>query len=191
MTDNLINQITLECLTNKDCFYHNKINKTNTINKNDKKFYRKRILALTKSLLLDDCEYKEKLLPDVNHSFNNYIKTCINNFKILDKHDIIQEDYIGLELLDKNNNENIEEVKSKEEADKLMMRSIPVFIPNLRNFVKITNFKKPVENIITNKKNINLKDPALKIKGINNSLRKKKNIINMYDNTKNNENKET
>jgi hypothetical protein len=57
------------------------------------------------------------------------------------------------------------------------MRSFKITKPSLDNFVKIKYTKKPSEIVLPKQKDINLKDPDLRNKGI----RKKKNIINKYD----------
>ena len=57
------------------------------------------------------------------------------------------------------------------------MRSVKMSNHSLDNFIKIKMTKNIEELIIPQQKEINLKDPILKIKGIT----KKKNIINNYD----------
>jgi hypothetical protein len=188
MNPEYINQITLDCLLNKEQFnnhINNKISKI--INKKDKKFYRKRIFDLTKSLLINK-DKPTDLFPDVKCAFDNYVKTCINYFKAIDNNDIIQDEYKYLENVEEIMNEHLENeidvselnIDSKEKADKLMMRSINIK-PTLNNFVQKIKIKSE-EMIIPKQKEVNLKDPTLKIKGI-----KKKNITNKYD--ENNESK--
>ena len=178
MSENYINQITLDYLINKENY--NKINNRNSLknaNRKDKKFYRKRILNLTKDLLLFQ-ETKDEILPDVKKTFEIYIKTCVEYFQTLDKSDILQEEYSeldGLDNLDLLDNveysidsENPNTVK---EADNLIMRSIK--INSLDKYVKRTVLKKD-EPIIPLQKDIDLHEPYLKNKGIC----KKKNITN-------------
>ena len=190
MTDNYINQITLDCFVNKEVF-NNKVkqNIKKMIDKKDKKFYRKRIINLTREILYNS---KLELSPDIKYSFDNYIKCCIDNFKIIDKTDIIQEEYKNLDIdkcledisSDLDDNINI----TKEEADKLMMRSIKINNSTLDKFVKKKMIKKEDEIVLPQQKNIDLNDPVLKTKGIrNNSIKKKKNITNIYE-EKNTEN---
>ena len=189
MTENIVNQITLDCLINKyiyDKYLQHSIAKIN--NKKDKKFYRKRIFSLTKELL--SSEQPDNLFPDIKYAFENYINACINYFKTIDNNDIIQEDYtvfneiskISLEL---DPNENM---LSKEDSDKLMMRSVNMTTPTMDAFVTKKYIKKPEEMILPKQKNINLTDPVLKRKGVIIS-EKKKNIANKYDETNNTENK--
>ena len=185
-SDEFLNQATLDYLINMKqyknhfiSFTENTINKK--INKKDKRFYRRRILSLTKDLL-----YKEEseilVSPDIKFAFDNLVKTCIHYFKILDRNDIIQEDYNGFdEEIKEENNEEKEISESeqflKEENEKLLMRSVKMTSNPLDNFIKIKMTKQIEELIIPQQKQINLKDPILKNKGVN----KKKNIINNYD----------
>ena len=188
MSKEYINQITIDYLLNKDQLtnhINNKIKKS--VNKKDKKFYRKRIFDLTKTLLLNK-EKPDDLLPDVKYAFDNYLRSCINYFKIIDNNDIIQEEYKDLEeILTDNLDDNLEliddNINTKEEADKLMLRCINMK-PTLDNFIQKKSLKK--ENIILPlQKEINLDNPDLKTKGI-----KKKNITNKYgENNKSKEDK--
>ncbi len=188
MSENIINQITLDCLLNKELYQkHVKSSICKNIDKKDKKFYRKRVYNLTKELLLTkDKEFNSNLLPDVKRAFDNYVNTCIHYFKIIDNNDILQEDYKEYQkmdqILDINGSEEIiiDNTATKEDADKMMMRSINITNNSLDKFVKVKNLKK--ENIILPKqKEVNLKDPILKNKGI----KKKKNIpINYEENKK-------
>jgi hypothetical protein len=207
MGDNIVNQITLDCLINKDKIEkHKSMEKNMKINKKDKKFYRRRVLNLTRELLLskkenitnNNCESNDinyisetTVTPDLLNAFNNYLKACINNFKIIDKNDIIQEDYKDM-VLDmnylndiietddmKNNNENNND-NNDNNGTRLFMRSIKTSKHNLDNFVKY-NYKKQEEEIILPKiREINLSKPTLRNKGI----KKKENINIFYDENK-------
>jgi len=194
MSDNLINNITLDCLLNKEQYNKYILNIKQNINDNvnqnikkenkDIKFYRKRIYYLTKELLLSK-EQQNILLPEVKEAFNNYVKSCINYFKIIDRNDIIQEDYKDitneLDLLNEINalNENII-IDENIDPNNYLMRKINVKQNSLDTFVK--KKKNPKEIILPKQKKINLKDPLLKNKGII----KKKNIINKYEETSDN-----
>lgn len=177
-SDAFLNQATLDYLINTKQY---KIQLTNTlnkkINKKDKKFYRRRILNLTKELLSKD-ESEIIVSPDIKYAFDNLVKTCVHYFKILDRNDIIQKDYNEMDDEIKEEKEISEsEQFLKEENEKLLMRSVKMSNHSLDNFIKIKMTKKVEELIIPQQKEINLKDPILKIKGIT----KKKNIINNYD----------
>ena len=189
MSDKLVHQITLDCLINKEIFNKQKsIEKHMKVNKKDKKFYRKRILNLTRELLLsgkdkeNENENESIIPPDLLYSFNNYVKTCINNFKTIDKNDIIQEEY---KAIDTSKNESYLEIELKEledktlEDNKLFMRSIKTK-NYLDDFVKYKYIKKEEDMILPKMKDINLKEPNLRNKGI----KKKENIPIIYDENK-------
>jgi hypothetical protein len=184
MSQSFVDQVTLDYLLNKDMFNkHIKTQKAKSINKEDRKFYKKRIYNLFKELLITK-EEPEDLLPDVKYAYDNFINACINYFKTIDNNDLIQEEYKGLdetpdiisipELKDNN-------LQTEEDANKLLMRSIKITTLPLDNFVKRKSTKVEEKLILPKQKEINLNEPELKIKGIN----KKKNITNKYDETLN------
>jgi hypothetical protein len=184
MTDKIIAEMSLEYLMNKDSYerYRTRTNIINVAaNKKEKKFYRRRISDLTKKLLYpveeqDKDKPKEYISPDIHHTFDLYAKACIEYFKNLDKSDILQEDYKDFLEIDAKNEINIDNIQGV--ADELMMRSIKIREPN--NLEKLVTRKSlaPQNTVIPpQQKDINLKDPELKNKGI----RKKKNITNTYD----------
>lgn len=204
MTSGIVDQITLECLMNKETYNRIMTNKNLVKDKNkDRKFYRKRISNLTNELLLNNSP--ENLLPDVTLAFEHYVKSCIHYFKIIDESDIIQqtlqdnkttpEDAENTTEKDaKEDNENKDKFAEEQmRADKNMLRPIMnamVHRPTLDTFVKTSNQassptqiqgqddkpKKPTRpsEILPKQKEINLTDPELKNKGIS----KKKNILN-------------
>ena len=183
MTDKKIKEMTLEYLMNKESYEKYRVQsspKTNASNDKDKKFYRKRIYDLTKKLLIPSVEKEEETIisPDIKHSFEAYVRACVEYFKMIDKTDIIQEDYNGLLDLDPANEIKVDNIQTSEQADQLMMRSIKIREPNnLEKLVKRRSLKPANTVIPPQQKDINLKDPVLKNKGI----RKKKNITNTYD----------
>ena len=161
-----------------------------TVNKKEKKFYKRRIFDLTKQLLNN--EKPEMMFPDVSSAFDLYAKVCIEYFKALDKTDIIQSDYDGFVEDDEIGSNTLSE-SEQVELNKLLMRSIKITEPNaLEKLVKRTTTKICQKApVIPIQKDINLKDPILKNKGI----RKKNNINNKYEETseekiKNDENDE-
>ena len=182
--DTFVNQVTLEYLMNKNGKQFAKNQKKYQVNKNDQKFYRKRILGMTKDLL-----YDPSLCPlyDIQHTFNIYVKTCIDYFKMLDKTDIIQEDYLEMMncVKELDTEENTELEYNKEDANKLLMRSIQINKPNLDKFVRRVPTSSPANpSVLPKQKNINLKDPNLKNKGL---VNKKKNSNIIYDEKENEE----
>ena len=182
-----LNQASLDYLINTKQYKIQLTTALNTkINRKDKKFYRRRILNLTKELLSKE-ESEIVISPYIKYAFDNLVKTCVHYFKILDRNDIIQEDYNEFDDEIKEDKEISEtEQFLKEENEKLLMRSVKMSNNSLDNFIKIKMTKQPEELIIPQQKEINLKDPTLKIKGIT----KKKNIINNYDEDSKNETNE-
>ena len=149
MSENIIHQITLDCLINKEVYEKMQhLKREKNVNKKDKKFYRKRILNLTRELLLKKDDNYNEINPDIKIAFDNYVKTCIQYFKIIDNNDIIQEQYKDFNLeLENHCDLNINAPNYDKEKDKLFMRSIK--IPNgLEKFVKITTTKKQEEIIL-------------------------------------------
>ncbi len=195
MSSGIVDQITLECLMNKDTYAKLMSHKTIVEERSkDRKFYRKRISNLTKELLAG--EAPDNLFPDVSFAFDNYVKTCIHFFKIIDESDIIQKDYEGLNevpivtgvvALEKPSDLEkaviIEEDKEEQKVelkntDKCMMRSVKLINTTLDNFVTLaapTKLKdEPVKKELPKQKDIDLTNPELKNKGINNKNEKKK-----------------
>ena len=177
MSDNLISEITLEFLMNKEQYAKHLSRKipNNTLYKKDRRFYKRRIFDLTKQLLNN--EKPERMYPDVSSAFDTYSTICIEYFKALDKSDIIQEDYHDFQDVEHLN--NVSDIKDVSDFNNLMLKSINIIEPNiLEKMVKRTStrvIKK--QQVVPQQKNINLKDPILKNKGIC----KKKNIINNYE----------
>ena len=186
--EKIINQITLECLINKEIYKkYLTSNNANTIvnNKKDRKFYRKRILQLTRDILLNDPSVK--ITNDIQFVFENYVNHCIQYFKMVDRVDLIQEDYHIEDYIDDKSlvdDENITLCNS-ESADKLLLRSVKINNYTLDKFVKVISTKKDDSTPLPVQKIFNLKDPILRNKGI----RKKKNIDTKYEESaeKNNE----
>ena len=191
-SDEFLNQASFDYLINTKQYKIQLISSTENainrkINRKDKKFYRRRILSLTKDLLSKE-ESEIVVSPDIKYAFDNLVKTCIHYFKIIDRNDIIQKDYNGFDEEIKEEKElNETEKFLKEENEKLLMRSVKMSNHSLDNFIKIKMTKQAEELIIPQQKEINLKDPILKNKGVI----KKKNIINNYDEDTKKQSKET
>jgi hypothetical protein len=193
----LINQITLECLINKEIYkkYLASNNATAVINnKKDRKFYRKRILQLTRDILLND--NSAQITNDITFVFESYVNLCIQYFKMVDKVDLIQQDHYmekytmmdnstvenfsttdNCSTLDNSTVENNSMSDNIESADKLLLRSIKLDAYTLDKFVKVISTKKDDATPLPVQKIFNLKDPMLRNKGI----RKKKNVDNKYE----------
>lgn len=193
-TNQSINQITLDCLINKE-MYDNMVNSSEVKKDNLKemKFYRKRIYDLAKRLLISKDE-RESVTPDVNYAFSNFVKTSISYFKIIDKQDILQKDYEGLEEQETNTFIEKDEEELNNNYDTYIMKKITMPEEKLKmtsmdNFVIRKQSKEIKETIIyPQKREFNLKDESLKNKGIKKKESKeKKNINNKYDKKNNQE----
>lgn len=163
-------------------------NKCVIVKKKDKKFYRKRILALTKNLLSND---ETDVPSDIERYFKEYIGSCVDYFKTVDNNDLRQDEYrymdedkdedkiingeyleIDDSILDTDNCDT-----SSNNIDSLLIRKINV-ANTLDNFVIRDSSKKKV--IIPKKRNVNLRDPSLKTKGTE-KMGEKNNINNIYE----------
>lgn len=200
MSENFVNQITIDCLLNKEQYQKHLIQTNHKVtHKKDKKFYKKRIYNMTKELLTNNAP--NNLFPDVKYAFENYVKSCIHYFKAIDSNDILQEDYKEYEnideLLNMNGGEELDidigNINSQTQANGLLMRKINIPECTLDSFVKKKTIQKE-KIILPKQKEVNLKDPNLKNKGIvekkkTDKIRKKKNVDNNYENRheKNNE----
>jgi len=179
-SESTINQITLDCLLNRTQ-YEKYVSKKilNQISRKDQLFYRKRALNLTKELLKGD----EDLFvsPDVKYAFECYIKTCVRYFRVLDKSDLIQEEYKSLNLTSQLSEEEMKQsLDGLTELDEILMRKINLkHNGTLDNFVEIKTLVQEDMVVIPppQQRRINLKDPILRNKGI----RKKKNLENKYN----------
>lgn len=179
-TAKIVNQITLACLINKEQYnkYVSSTKKPN--NKKERKFYRKRILQLTKDILMN--EPPATLSSDIQLIFDSYSNLCIQYFKMLDKTDLLQNEYNDMMVSEGDVNmvtetyNFIDNTEIPESVNQLMMRTIKID-NTLDNFVKKTILKKEKVIPLPVQKEINLKDPSLRIKGI----RKKKNIDTKYE----------
>ena len=201
----LSNKATLEYLTNP--YYQNVLNarnKKNTlikkedeVDKKDISFYRKRIVALTKDML----KGIEPPFPnnDIKKIYEDYVKNLINYFKIIDRKDILQDQYDKVILdeddtsmnpnananananaIDANSIEDINDALKQiqtinyEKADELMMKKT-IRVSNLDDFVVVLkNEDEKNDRIIPIKKEIDLKTPNLKTKGIKVKIKSKK-----------------
>jgi len=166
----------LEYLTNPAYFSiinkNNKSNTTITNNKEDVRFYRKRIIALTKDML-------KGIIPStgLKEIHDDYVKSLITYFKIVDKTDIIQDQYdkdeetltdlgdIDIQKLDIQKYDNID----------LQGFGLGGRAPSLNNYVVKTSTHQETR-IIPVKLEVDLNSVALKTKGIKPKKLKKTDI---------------
>jgi len=160
------NNVTLDYLTNPS--YTTDLAKKRPenmiVNKVEVKFYRKRVLGLTREML-------KGVIPSKNlkRIHDNYVSSIIEYFKMTDTRDILQDEYGYISELKDDQNIILKEAINLEKANEIMMNK-PTIISTLDNFVNTKIIK--IEETIPppKKKQINLQTAALKIKG----LKKKK-----------------
>jgi hypothetical protein len=176
MSEAFVNQVTLDCLLNKQMYNSQiKSKRSQQINKEERKFYRKRSFNLFKELINGNTP--ENLSPDIKYAYDNFINTTIQYFKTIDNNDIIQSEYKDVifsldnssnSFIDSSSNLKTENLKTENlDADLLLTRSIKLEVPTLDKYVTRTRTKKKEEIIMPKQKEINLQDPQLKNKGIN------------------------
>lgn len=155
-----INKITLEYLLNPNMLIKNNQSFLDTKLDKDIKFYRKRISQLTKDMIKGN--YPNN---DLQIIFQKYASELIYYFKQQDTKDIYQQEYIDLSL------NNIKDTNAELEHDiesinNMLINSTNDSVPNLENFVKKISVNTSENHIIPQKKNINIKDPKLRVKGV-------------------------
>jgi hypothetical protein len=155
-----INKITLEYLLNPNMLIKNNQSLLDTKLDKDIKFYRKRICQLTKDMIKGN--YPNN---DLQIIFQKYASELIYYFKQQDTKDIYQQEYLDLSL------NNIKDTNAELEHDiesinNMLINSTNDSVPNLENFVKKISVNTSENHIIPQKKNINIKDPKLRVKGV-------------------------
>lgn len=155
-----INKITLEYLLNPNMLIKNNQSLLDTKLDKDIKFYRKRICQLTKDMIKGN--YPNN---DLQIIFQKYASELIYYFKQQDTKDIYQQEYLDLSL------NNIKDTNAELEHDiesinNMLINSTNGSVPNLENFVKKISVNTSENHIIPQKKNINIKDPKLRVKGV-------------------------
>jgi hypothetical protein len=179
MSQSLVNQITLDCLLNKETMgKHVMKQREKQINKEELNFYRKRIYNLFKEIISN--KPPTDMPPDVKYAYDTFIKASIHYFKIADNNDLLQEEYKDVEFSlhdcsgqEVNTSSNI---AMNYEVDKLLMRSVKMDIPTLDKYVKRSSIKKNDNIILPKSREVDIMNPDLKNKGL-----KKNNINNLYE----------
>jgi hypothetical protein len=183
MSQSLVDQITLDCLLNKETMgKHVMKQREKQINKEEFQFYRKRIFNLFKELITNN--QPNGLSPDVKYAYDTFIKSAIHYFKIADNNDLLQEEYKNIEFPDEICTDDIvvDISGNSMEADKLMMRSVKMDLPTLDKYIKRSGNKKPDNVILPKSREVNIITPELKNKGIK-DIEQKKNINIIYEDT--------
>ena len=93
MSQAYVNQLTIDCLLNKNII-NNYITKKE--NKEEIKFYKKRVYNLFKEIITGNSP--DDLLPDVKYAYSNFLNASISYFKTVDNNDIIQSEYKDMKI---------------------------------------------------------------------------------------------
>ena len=124
----------------------------------DVKFYRKRILHLTKQLLKNEI----KTTSSIKASFNDYVNQVIMDFKFIDKKELLQKEYEDIKIKSEKPNEDF---KLQVENEKLIKKKT-VKTKTMNDFVVQKN-KKIKKYIPPKLKKYDIKTEDFKKKGIN------------------------
>lgn len=121
-----VNQITLDCLLNKEMYTdHVQNKKMAKVNKEERKFYKKRIFQLFKDSITGS--EPEDLPMDIKYAYNNYLNACIQYFKTKDSNDVIQSEFKDFIFTEENTliqDVSFNEINQSEnnlEADKILI----------------------------------------------------------------------
>lgn len=171
MSNSYINQITIDCLLNKEALEEYSIKeKTRQINNKELNFYRKRICKLFTEIIKKN--QSSDIPPDIEYAYNTFIKAAINHFKVEDNNDLLQEEYKDVEFssddIDAENYDPCKDLNDNNKADKLLMRSIKMELPTLDKYVKRTYVKKEENIILPKSRGVDVMIPELKNKGLKN-----------------------
>ena len=132
----------------------NNVNKSSTdfniIDRKDLEFYKKRIFQMCKDLLRS-----KKITPNVNDAFDQFCINAIEHFKIIDKTEIIQNQYKNITSLPKQ--ESTVDILD-ENLDEIMFKKIDQKKGITMDKFVINNVIKKNDMIIPKQKAFNLKD---------------------------------
>tara|TARA_B100001094_G_C17972927_1_gene691252 strand:+ start:286 stop:792 length:507 start_codon:yes stop_codon:yes gene_type:complete len=158
------NQLTLTFLSNPQYHLNLKRNEMIGPDEHEQKFYRRRVLSLHKDML-------RGAVPDKNikHIHDNYVSNLINYFKMIDKKDILQEEYNNLSV------ENVGICKNYDVSNaNILLMDQNTKPQTLDKFVK--KIKLVQDSVPPQQKKINLKADKLRNKGIKIKKPKKENV---------------
>ncbi len=166
---NNIDKLTLQYLINPTIIDRHTKKDEKELNlefKEDKEFYRKRIFKLFKDMLND--KFENEILKDY---YEEYISSLISYLKEVDTKDLLQEHYMDLSF-NKINNKKLEN-KTLSENNSIIYNKQKIIEKQIKkNKFVINTQKENKEYLLPKTKDINLKDPKLRRKGIE----KKENI---------------
>jgi hypothetical protein len=148
--------------------------------KRDIRFYRKRIISLTKDLFKEQFENDKNKNSDATMvgAFNMYMRACISYLKFSDQSETIQKCYVCLGITVDNNinqtqdqkcickNKNENELFELNKANELCFKPKEVKKITLDNYIIRKNVKKSEPIVYPQQFTFNPRDPAFKCKGL-------------------------
>ena len=156
-----MNRISIEYFTNPS--YYGEIGNASPEIENERrrdvKFYRRRIVALTKDIFRG-----ADVDASLRSAFDDYVNSAIAHLKMLDTKDILQDEYSGLEVSETRHAEPCELDAEVGEANTQLMNA-PQAGGTLDTFV-IAKRSTPQQEEPPKLKTVNLQDPKLKHKGV-------------------------
>ncbi len=167
MLQSLINQITIDCLLNREAMEKLLMKQREMqINKEEFNFYKQRIYDLFKDLINESIS--SDIPPDLKYAFDTFIKTSIDYFKLVDNNDLLQVNFndidAPLETCSEQTEDDSINIVSNNEADKLLMRYVKMDVPTLDKYVKRTYVKKKDNIILPKSREVDIMNPELKNK---------------------------
>ena len=127
------------------------------VNKEDLKFYRKRILQQTKNYLREG-----RLDSSVDKAFDNFADRLIEYYKFIDKKEQIQSEYKEMKEPKK---KKVKDIDMLEETKK-MMKEVEPPVKTIKDFITVVAEKPKKKRVIPKLKEYNLKKDELRIKGL-------------------------
>ena len=127
------------------------------VNKEDLKFYRKRILQQTKNYLREG-----RLDSSVDRAFDNFADRLIEYYKFIDKKEQIQSEYKEMKEPKK---KKVMDIDMLEENMK-MMKEVEPPVKTIKDFITVVAEKPKKKRVIPKLKEYNLKKEELRIKGL-------------------------
>ena len=136
--------------------------KSERVDKEDIKFYRKRILMTTKDYLRG-----KNLNESIDNAFNNFASELIKYYKFTDKKDLIQKEYNNVKIKSKTlTKEDLENFKVMEKNE-LMLKRKEDTKKTIKDFIPIVvKEKKRKKMIIPKQKDFNIKTTEFRKKGV-------------------------
>lgn len=179
---NMIDDVTLTYMVNTSQ-YEKYVKKNNidfdSVFKRDIRFYRKRIILLTKDLFKHQTENDKNLDTTIMSAFNMYMRACISYLKFLDQSETIQECYVCQNSTYDGDNaykDNIKNqkciCKNKDDAFELNKANEWCFKPKevkkitLDSYIIRKNVKKYEPIVYPKQFTFNPRDPQFKRKGL-------------------------